>query len=298
MKTKKAFTLIELIFVIVIVGILSKFGVEFLSQAYKNFIFSSINNTLQASSATAVEFISTRLQHRIKDSVIAKKNDGTFEALAGSTLGANASILEWVGSDIDGYRGDKLPYWSGVLDLVNGDITTLISPQTDTASLDILIDILSNGNSSITDSALFFIGSNIDIENGFGWDGVAITDQNSSVMHPITNDLADVSKFIPSIGNFTDSDIYEYYKLAWSAYAISHEDWDADGDSDDLVLYYDYQPWNGDSYNDINTKKSLIMKNVDTFRFKAIGSIIKVQVCVKSNLTNEEYSICKEKTVF
>ncbi|OHD86185.1 MAG: hypothetical protein A2Y52_04415 [Sulfuricurvum sp. RIFCSPLOWO2_02_43_6] len=54
---KSAFTLLELIFVIVVIGILSKFGIELLAQAYKSFIFSSINNPLQANGAMAVETI-------------------------------------------------------------------------------------------------------------------------------------------------------------------------------------------------------------------------------------------------
>ena len=47
MGKRFAFSMLELIFVIVILGVLSKFGVEFLAQAYNNFIFSKINNTLQ-----------------------------------------------------------------------------------------------------------------------------------------------------------------------------------------------------------------------------------------------------------
>jgi len=39
------------------------------------------------------------------------------------------------------------------------------------------------------------------------------------------------------------------------------------------------------------------MENVDTFRFKAIGSIVKIQVCIKTDLV-EDYSLCKEKTIY
>ena len=71
MSFRNAFTMIELIFVIVIMGILGKFGTEFLIQTYNNFIFTKVNNTLQSNSAQTIEFIASRLQHRIKDSVIA-----------------------------------------------------------------------------------------------------------------------------------------------------------------------------------------------------------------------------------
>ena len=99
-KNRKAFTMIELIFVIVIMGILSKFGVEFIAQAYQSFINSHINNTLQAQSATAIEFVSTRLQYRIKASTIARETNATiipqFTRLSDYT-NATAPIIEWVG---------------------------------------------------------------------------------------------------------------------------------------------------------------------------------------------------------
>lgn len=64
-----AFTMLELIFVIVVMGILGTYGVEFLARAYESFIFSKINYDLQSKSGATVEFISKRLEHRIKRSV-------------------------------------------------------------------------------------------------------------------------------------------------------------------------------------------------------------------------------------
>ena len=290
---KSAFTLLELIFVIVIIGILSKFGIELLFQAYKNFIFSSVNNALQSNSAAAVETIASRLQYRIKDSVIAREADGTVNALSGYTDGT-ATILEWVGSDIDGFRGDSLPMWSGIIDLNISTATTLVSPGTNTGALNTLIEVLSNGGSDINDSALYFIGSDSDI-NSYGWNGVALTDHTTSVMHPIRSN-GTVNQFVPINGatgadsTFAGADVYEYYQLAWSAYAVVHTP--ADGN---LTLYYDYRPWQGDGYAD--GKAVVLMENVDTFRFRAVGSIVKIQVCVKTDLMGD-YSLCKEKTIF
>ena len=66
MLKRNAFTMIELIFVIVIMGIIGKFGVEFLAQAYKSFIFSKINHELHSTSEQAVEIIAKRLENRIR----------------------------------------------------------------------------------------------------------------------------------------------------------------------------------------------------------------------------------------
>lgn len=293
---KSAFTLLELIFVIVIIGILSKFGIELLFQAYKNFIFSSVNNALQSNSAAAVETIASRLQYRIKDSVIAREDDGDIFALSGYT-DDNATILEWTGSDIDGFRGDSLPLWSGIIDINLSSATTLVSPGTNTTELNTLIDALSNGGSGIDDAAIYFVGSDSDINN-YGWSGSALTNHNTSVMHPIRRStvVGEENLFIPTRGDtgadntFSGTNIYEQYQLSWTAYAVVHTP--ADGN---LTLYYDYQPWKGDGY--ASGKAVVLMENVDTFRFRAIGSIVKIQVCVKNDLV-EDYSLCKEKTIF
>lgn len=73
-------------------------------------------------------------------------------------------------------------------------------------------------------------------------------------------------------------------------------------DSGNLLLCYNYRPWLGEKYTDAenNGTCALIMQDVDTFQFKAVGDLIKVQLCVKdSNISSDGgYSICKEKTVF
>ena len=285
MKIRNAFTMIELVFVIVIMGILGKFGVEFLAQAYNNFIFSKVNNTLQSDGEAAVEFISNRLQYRIKDSIIARKaSDNSFTALA-SASDSNYTILEWIGTDIDGFRGSTdnnyTPNWSGIADLDLSSNMKIYSPDTNISKINSFIKNLSNSGSDLNDSAIYFVGSSSDIVNGYGWSG-AITDQNQT-MHPIIGGTT----FASNDGNF--SEIYEYYKLAWSAYAVVHS---SDGN---LTLYYDYQPWNGEVYS--NGKSSLLMQNVDTFQFMAVGSLVKIQVCVNTSLV-EDYSLCKEKTIY
>jgi len=299
-----AFTMIELIFVIVVMGIIGKFGVEFLAQAYRSFIFANVNHTLQSSSATTVEFIASRLQYRIKDSVIVRTDAELlttppgFTALSSAVPGTSYTVLEWVASDIDGFRGYSTPYWSGIIDLDASSNTILESPATDTGLVTSLIDMLSYTHSSIGDAALYFIGSNNDI-NGYGWDGVAITEQNTSVMHPIQAGTGAVTQFAPSVDNFSQVTVYEYYKLAWTANAIAIENYDSTTKMGDLVFYYNYQPWKGEKFYDSgkNIQSFTLMENVSTFRAIAVGDIIKIQVCTKSNLV-EEYSICKEKTIF
>jgi prepilin-type N-terminal cleavage/methylation domain-containing protein len=288
-----AFTMIELIFVIVIMGILGKFGVEFLFHAYNSFINSKVNNELQANSESAVEFIANRLQYRIKDSVIARTGIASPTTVSIADAGGNLfQVLEWIGADNDGFRGTSLPYWSGIIDLDLSNTNSLFSPATNTANENTLIKALSNNSSDLNDSALYFMGSNSDIQSGYGWNG-QINDQNQT-MHPINSD-ANLSKFVPAVGTGGFHDVNEYYKLAWSAYAVSMEDFNVTTKMGNLYFYYNFQPWDGEVPTDGN--KTLLMQNVSTFQFTSVGSLLKIQICAKSDLL-EEYSLCKEKTIF
>lgn len=287
--------MIELIFVIVVMGILAKFGVEFLSQAYKTFIFSKINNELQARSNHTVEFVANRLESRILPSTI--KRISTSNLFTGVTIPVanpdDYNILEWIGYDIDGFRGTSEPLWSGILDMSPAVTTTtqLTTYDTNTTAINSLIGTLSDGDSSIADAAIMFSGADYNLDN-FGWDGgSALVDQSRS-MHPITSNTQNI--FTSSIADdFTGVTVYNRYMFAWTAYAVVHN-----STTKNLFFHYDYQPWLGEAYGD--GKSVLLMEDVSEFRIKASqdGRTFTIKVCVKSNLTNEEYSLCKEKAIF
>lgn len=305
MIRRTAFTLIELIFVIVIMGILSKFGVEFLMQAYNTFIYSKINHELQSRSELAVQTIANRLQYRIPQSTIKRIQSTNYFTLASNPPEAGINpddynILEWIGYDIDGFRGGSngKPLWSGVIDL-NDTLTTdakLFSPDTNTTAINSLIDALSD--STIANAALFFNSADYD-EDGFGWNGGAALNNHTRAMHPV-NALS-ANEFSSSIAgvDFSGMRVYNRYFLAWTAYAVVHDEANAQ-----LWLYYDYQPWQGEKYNDFpnnNVKRSLLMDNVDTFRIRPSpdGTLFNIIVCVENNLTVEgTHSLCKEKVIF
>ncbi len=309
MRIRNAFTMIELIFVIVVMGIIGSFGAEFLAQSYSGFIYSKINNSLQSSSATTVEFVASRLQHRIKDSVIVRTGETPAFTPLANAAGEAFDVLEWVSTDVDGFRGQVTPYWSGIIDLAHTDQASniLVSPATNTALINTLIDQLSDGDSTVNDAALFFIGGNSDV-NGYGWDGNPLGDQ-TSVMHPIQWVAGQPTQFATNTGvnDFAGLDVYEYYKLSWTANAIYLDDYNATTNMGTLKFYYDYQPWNGQEFYN-HGKSFTIMENVSTFQSMAIGSIIKIQVCTKSlivdgndpatDIGDKGYSLCKEKTIF
>ena len=78
---KKAFTLIELIFVIAIIGIMSGMGAEIIMKMYDTYFESRTQNEIQAKTQLALDQISARLTYRIKPSVIVSQNVNTYSSL-------------------------------------------------------------------------------------------------------------------------------------------------------------------------------------------------------------------------
>jgi len=292
----QAFTMIELIFVIVIMGIIGKFGTEFLAQAYESFIFSKINNDLQERSSSSIEFISKRLEHRIKQSLIARNpTTGTYNFLSNVGLtDDNATVLEWVATDIEGFNGTTAPLWSGILDLNASNSNRLISLGTNTGTANTQIVNLSNGTADINDTAIYFLTTLPTPTNPWGYAG-AIVDQNET-LHPIRSG-ANANELSPRGSNFVGKEAFEFYKLTWTAYAIELGDYNDTTHIGNLYLYYNYRPWNGETYA-ANGTKVLLAENINTFRYRAAGSLVKIQICAKSPLTGEEYALCKEKTIY
>lgn len=295
-NTRKAFTMLELIFVIVIMGIIGKFGVEFVARAYESYIYSKINNDLQAKSASAVEFIAKRLEHRIKESTISR-NTTTGVVNFVNDVGLSdpdATVLEWIATDVDSFRGTTQPSWSGIIDLTATTSNRIISTSSELNTTSAQIAVLSNGNANINTSAIYFIGSFKSL-NPWGYNG-AINDQTQT-LHPIQSG-ANINEIWPRglAPDFSGVTVFEYYKLAWTAYAIELENYDDVLKIGDLYLRYNYRPWDGQTY--LNGTRVLLAEGINSFRYRSAGSLIKIQVCAKSDLTGQEHALCKEKTVY
>jgi len=313
-KNKKAFTLLELVFVIVIMGIISKFGIEFLAQAYRSYIQQQESSKLNDSSSIAAEYIANLLKYRIKDSVIIRDTTNSdfktnFKALEGEEAAKGYDLLEWIGYDIDGFRGDsnQKPLWSGILDKEYSHSsptpTDLYSPETNTSAINQYIEILSDKNSHIENSVIYIMSSDSDVMIDYGWNEENLTSQNYA-LHKIKKDDTNISKFLSATSDdFTNLNLSlndARYKLCWTAYAIKYDPGkNFDGN---LTLYYDYQPWEGENYT--KGKKVLLMEHVSTFRKRQSFNVIKIQICTKSSILKkssideEQFSICKEKTIY
>jgi hypothetical protein len=94
--------------------------------------------------------------------------------------------------------------------------------------------------------------------------------------------------------NYRPKIITDRYKLSYSAYAIAPE---SDGKGlYSLVLYSNYQPWNGESYI-TDGEKHTLMRNLSVFKFKERDGVIRFKLCATEILGDTNVSTCKEKAV-
>jgi len=87
------------------------------------------------------------------------------------------------------------------------------------------------------------------------------------------------------------SHVVEHYKSAISSYALVVDQTDGH-----LYLYYDFAATPTAA---VGTTRSLLMKNVSTFKFQGAGRTIRFKICKDENI-GEDFNItaCKEKAVF
>lgn len=134
---KRGFSLLELIFVLIILGILATIAVEILLKVAQNYTISRAVNTLNFKTDLILNELGSKLEGRIKNSVIATECNATKnECIKGDVSDfisinelseENADkypVLEWINFSIFSKRGEwsdsakrVIPGWSGFVDL-------------------------------------------------------------------------------------------------------------------------------------------------------------------------------------
>ncbi len=305
-EKRKAFTMIEIVFVIVILGIVSMIGADIISHMYQGYTRSKIVNELTQKTELTIQQIAKRLQYRVKNTAIArdKNNLGNFKPLSSTDINESYNMIEWIGYDYEGFLGESngsvtIPGWSGFVDLDN--------PNTDKTQIVTLGSHLTYAKNSI--NALSY--GDIDISSPSTGKGVAIifkcwnsvdpkmygldyssTDHNNTLRVKSVGE--DILQFTENTGS---KELCEQYYLAWSAYAIVPEG--SDEKDFNLTLYYNYQPWYGEHYNSNGTNHAVIAEHVSTFRFIKVGNTVRIKLCIQdNNQTGTPIGVCKEKAVF
>ena len=305
---KRAFTLLELIIVIVILGIIAMMSFNAMMNIYSNYFQTRTVNELETQTEIALEQISKRLEHRIKPSVIARKPSGGFLPLNDSRVNLNSGyeILEFIPYAYEIFNdvpsGNKAGRYSGYVDLANSSPATgLISPGSNfsTEVVETIKDLTCKDDASgcvdfkDKDGGVVAIFSDVyyDVQNSFGYKGISNLDIAKVGVKSIDGDTLEIS-------GFANKQISEQYHLAYTANAIvpeqSTDPKDTANGVFDLNLYYDYRPWMGQGYK--NGEKATLAKNVTRFVFIEKNGVIVLKLCMRAK--NSEITICKSKAVY
>lgn len=319
---KRAFTLLELVVVIVVLGIIAMMSFNAIMNIYSNYFQTKTVNELETQTEIALEQISKRLEHRIKPSVIARKTDGAFLALndSGVNLDAKYEILEFIpyayeifndvisldANDHVIEQGGKAGRYSGYADLAKSSPATgLISPGSNftTGVVETIKDLTCRDETrdatcvdfTNKDGGVVAIFSDVyyNVQDSFGYKG-DITKLDIAKVGVKSTDGNTLE-----ISGFDGKQISEQYHLAYTANAIvpeqSADPKDAANGVFDLNLYYDYRPWMGEKYKP-NGEKATLAKNVTRFVFTEKNGVIVLKLCIRAK--NSEITICKSKAVY
>jgi Tfp pilus assembly protein PilE len=268
-KMRSAITLIELVFVIVILGIVSSIGAAIIADTYESYIVQRAQYRATEKTELTLNQIANRLRYAIPGTVMAE-NNGALVPLTEITA-TNSNRLQWVAYDGDSFEAitsaSRNPGWSGFCDIDNSTSTTISTPG---SNLSLANTIIGNLGGTLNNNARIYFpdGTNYVITG--------------------TDNAETISTNIPtSVGNR----LYERYKLAWSSYALSIED-------GDLYLYYNFSPIAGTA---LGNNKSLLLKNITNFRFKGSEGSLRIKICKEEQIgmnSSDAIHACKEKVIF
>lgn len=318
---RKAFTLLEVIIVITILGIVSSIGAKLIANVYRNYILQRAIHRASIKTELAALEIANLLSHRIPGTEIARNPNNLSDNVLLSN-GSNPSdnihtLLEWIGEDSDGFSATTPPPWSGFVDINASNQGLIVTPGSQLTLEDTIIQKLSNGIVSLSRTgahpAIFFHDLYYDYNRSTGigtlynpLQCMGLTDNNRSCISTVRLNGNSNTQLLfdfhgPGNNYLSNKVISEHYKLAWSAYSIFQIP--NNNGLFNLKLCYDYQPWQGAGSRLSNGPTcpgalNTIINNVSVFKFAQSGSTFRFKICAQENI-GEDYNvtICKEKAV-
>lgn len=265
-----AFSMLELVFVITILGIVASIGTEMIVKVYESYIVQRAEHRATLKTELVATQIANRLASAIPGTVVRRQtptgaSEGVNDAMILDPTGDSYTVLQWVGNDSDSlnaYDGATQKVgWSGFCDIDASATDTINTPGSDLS----MTNTIKNNLGSTSNFAIYFP---YDTTAYFG----------SGTTNSITLDN-------------NASHIVEHYKLAWTSYALVVT-------GGDLFLHYNFSPIRGIN---VGNTRSLLMKDISTFKFKGDGRTIRFKICKQEQISadiNESITACKEKAVF
>lgn len=310
---KKAFTLIEVIVTIAILGILSAGTFVALKHLYIRSAKSKAISELSFSTQIVVDQIAALLYQRVPASTIGSNSTGNFRPID-QIYDVNYTILEWIGVDVEAYTKGA---YSGFIDMDASDKDrgaggTAVSFDVNITDIDNTFSDKFGYARVNNDIALVFSGSfddsslsaSNDFNTSFGW---YRPDHNLTYTFTIANNDSNIT-FTPT----KPREIYERYYLVDSAYAVARK---ADlpnpcpllnatahrnDNNDTLYLFLDFRPWKGENLCSLNGRIVPLAENVKGFQAGVINNNVYFNISLEKEIRGSEnnVTISKEKVVF
>lgn len=317
---KKAFTLLELIMVIVILGIVSSIGSSVIANVYEQYLLQKATHNASLKTELAAQQIANYLSYRIPGTTLARNPaDLTDNLLVTDATNASDEIhtlLEWIGTDNEGFSAAIPAPWNGFADVDASSQTAIITPGSNlTLANTIMANLSKNtaGTSQVTLSAgpkypaIFFRDLRYQVDTSgtppLNYDVLTcmgVTGSTNTCISSVGSTASETLTF--QTGAASDKLLVEHYKLAKSAYAICP--YDRGNGHYDLRLFYNYQPWNGTNRLDVTNCDSstinhaTIIKNITVFKFAESGNTFRFKLCAQENIGDDfNITICKEKAI-
>jgi len=273
---RHGFSMIELIFVIIILGIVSSIGAEIIANVYESYILQRAQHRASTKTELAAIQIANRLAYAIPGTVVRKNGTGAGGTDINEPGNPTDTTLQWVGADADSFKAitsatNRLPGWSGFCDVDNSTTTSISTPG---SNLNLINTI--KGKLGLTSNPQIYFP----VESG-------LRSYQATLAPPSTITL---SNYIapPTVGGVAK--IAEHYKLATSSYALEAK---ANGD---LVLHYNFTPQRGVA---VAGNNKILLRNVSTFEFRGDGRTLRFKICADEDIGDTTpITICKEKAVF
>lgn len=303
MYNRKAFTMIELLFVIVIMGIVGGLALEALRQYYDGIYRTGEYSKRVAQADHILEQISKYFENGISASIIRLDSNNT--AFGTQCVGIPENVdsstdytIAFVAIDNDGMRG----FWDGTR-WRSGWTSDVLSIGNTLISADANYTAINPGN-SLLNAAIFRsdgLGEGADECHRFGWDLTGLPNEENHVYAAIqaVNDTnLTLNKMLSVSGQASRAYVMR------TAYAFRAR-------NGDFNMYTGFEPWNNQQYNNVTgrlladkvTHFTILYDNSNTVMNSNVGNIYTLKICLQGldeNLSDSNLSanqICRERMV-
>lgn len=324
---KKTFTLIEIIFVIVILGLISVGSFKAIEMLYQRYHQVNAITKFTILSQTLLDEVSTILYYRTPLTAIGySPTDGDFKKLE-DIDDDKYTIFEWISEANDAKKHFGLEMgmgYSGFIDMSasNRDTLTLVAKDFNYTDINDTLNTIFNNTNDLNQTVAVIFAGNLDTgdteseyNDSFGWHGY--DHKKVFLISKFTKDNNDTN--LTMTDDIKGNKIYAKFYLAASAWGIARgADIDKSAsclanlnvDDNTLLLFYNYRPWQNETFcADPHQNKtesnsgnvSILSRDVTAFRVKAVDYHIELKVQFEKPLfrgSDKNITITKQKVTF